>query len=174
LIRVLYLVAATPYQEEPMSIALAVLVHNSDHLRRGGDSVTGGVFWLGRAAIVVEVAVVAMVFGRHPAASVAAITAGVSLAAGYVIVHFTPEWGPISDSFVEGDARWTSVFAAVLETAAALGLGMAGIDRLRRRGLAGTTRHVGIAPLTGALRHPLVLAFLVANVIIFVGSLATR
>jgi len=45
--------------------AVSVLVHNSDHLRRGGDSVATDGFVLGTAGMVLEVAVVALVLMKH-------------------------------------------------------------------------------------------------------------
>jgi hypothetical protein len=46
--------------------AIAVLVHNSDHLRRGGDSVPTDVFVLGTLGMILEVAVVALVLMQPP------------------------------------------------------------------------------------------------------------
>jgi hypothetical protein len=59
--------------------ASAVLVHNADHLRRGGDWVSAVVFWLGSGAIILEVGLVALVFMRHAAAPLAAAIGGFAL-----------------------------------------------------------------------------------------------
>jgi hypothetical protein len=155
--------------------ALAVLVHNGDHLRRGGDSVSAQVFWVGSAAILVEVTVVMAVFLRHPTAPIAAVAAGFGLAAGYLLVHFTPQRGWLSDSLTSGNPSAFTVFAAILETTAAVGLGAAGVWRLRQVGLAGTAAAGGAsASFARTLAHPVVAAIIVGNVVIFVGSLVTR
>ena len=148
---------------------LAVLIHNGDHLRRGGDSVETDVFWLGSAAILVEVGVVLLVFARHRLAPLAAAVAGFQLALGYIAVHFTPERTWFSDSFVGTDAEAISIAAAALEATAALALGIAGV--LALRGRAGPAENG--AAFSVALRHPVVLVLLIGNVIVFVGSLAT-
>jgi hypothetical protein len=152
----------------------AVLVHNGDHLRRGGDSVSAQVFWVGSAAILVEVAVVLLVLARHPSAPAAAVAAGFGLAAGYILVHFTPHRGWLSDSLTSGDASWLTVLAAVFETVASLGLGIAGLQSLRETGIAAAAP--GHAPVSWArtVMHPAVAAMVIGNLVIFVGSAATR
>ena len=153
---------------------VAVLLHNADHLRRGGDAVSADVFWLGSAAIFIEVGVVLLVFMRHPAAPVVAAATGFSLALGYLAVHFTPERDWFSDSFVSGGAGGLSWTAASLETVAALALGVAGVMALRQQHGLAVRGDAGTLPVTHALGHPLVAAMGLGNAIIFVGSLATR
>ena len=157
-----------------IAFAAAVLVHNGDHLRRGGDSVSAQVFWVGSAAILVEIAVVLLVFARHPSAPVAAVAAGFGLALGYLVVHFTPHRSWLSDSLTDGEASWLTVLAALVETLAALGLGTAGLRSLRQTGLAAAAS--GYAPVswTRTVTHPAVAAMVIGNVVIFVGSAATR
>ena len=147
---------------------IVVLLHNTDHLRRGGDSVGADVFWLGSSAIIVEVLVVGLVFMGHRLAAPVAAIAGAALAAGYVAVHFTPERSWISDSFVEGDASALSLVAGGFEVAAAALLAIAGARTWRREGIPRAVRTT--APLT----HPMVLAMLVGNAVVFTGSLLTR
>jgi hypothetical protein len=154
--------------------AVAVLVHNLDHLRRGGDSVSASVFWVGSAAIVVEVLVVVFAFARHPLAPLTAASAGFGLAAGYLFVHFTPERGFLSDSLVGGNASPLSIVAALLETVAALTIGLVGLGIVRRQHGAVTSTGHERSDVSGALRHPLVVAMVVGNLVIFVGSIATR
>jgi hypothetical protein len=157
---------------------VAVLVHNGDHLRRGGDAVAGDVFLIGTAAIFVEVAIVALVLRGGPSAPLAAISA-LPLAVGYVVVHFTPERSWLSDSFVEGGASAISIAAASLESASAMALGLAGLWALRARGgLAGAGAGAAAAgdpplPLATVLRHPAVLAMAAGNAVILVGSVLT-
>src|SRR5437588_179657 len=113
----------------------AVIVHNSDHLRRGVEKLTPDVFWVGTAGIALEVALVVLICQRHRLAPLAAAAGGLALAAGYMEVHFAPAHGWISDSFTSANAvsplSWT---AASLEVAAALGLAFVGLVVLRRRG----------------------------------------
>jgi len=157
-----------------VAFALAVVLHNGDHLRRGGDSVTAQVFWLGSAAILLEVGVVALVLVRHPSAPLAAIAVGFTLAVGYIVVHFTPHRSFVSDSLVGGHAQIVSILAASLETITASALGLAGVRAVRARGLATTAgTSYGDAILDG-LRQPFVAAFALANVLIFLFSLAGR
>jgi hypothetical protein len=158
-----------------MFFTVAVLLHNTDHLRRGGDSVSAQVFWLGSLAIVAEVAVVVLVVMRHPLAPLAAASIGFSLAFGYVGVHFTPDRSWASDSLLVDAASPLSQAMALLETTAAVVLGLAGVDALRRRGaLVGAAGGPAPVSLRDALRHPLVLAMIGGNAVIFLGSLATR
>ena len=156
--------------------AVAVLVHNADHLRRGGDSVSADVFWIGILAILVEVGVVALIFMRHPSAPLAAAVGGLWLAVGYLVVHFTPRRDVLSDSFTGGGASWLSLFAASFETAAAVLLGIAGIMALRRSGSRKTPTRQNVEELSfgEALRHPLVAVRLFGNIVIVAGSFVTR
>ena len=154
--------------------ALAVLFHNSDHLRRGGDSVAADVFVAGSLAIVLEVGAVALVYMRHHWAPLAAVAAGFPLALGYLVVHFTPERSLLNDSLVSGNAAAVSIVAATLETVTALLLGLAGLNLLRKRGgLVSAATPAGDVNV-GALRHPVVVVMALANVVIFVASLAQR
>src|SRR5215469_1208221 len=124
-----------------MFFAVAVLVHNADHLRRGGASVSAEVFWLGSAAVLTEVALVALVFMRHPLAALAAAVGGADLAVGYLFVHFTPPRPWLSDSFLGNDASLLSVSAASLETLTALLLSLGGVLVIHEnRTLAGSHR----------------------------------
>src|SRR3954465_6818665 len=76
---------------------VAVIIHNADHVRRNAGALSHDVFAAGTAAMVVEVAVVVVVFLRHRLAPLLAAVAGAALAAGYVVVHFTPARGWLSD-----------------------------------------------------------------------------
>lgn len=53
--------------------AITVLVHNFDHLRRGGSSVHSDVFWVGTLAVIDEVGVVVLCLMRHRRAPTAAL-----------------------------------------------------------------------------------------------------
>ena len=149
--------------------ALAVLFHNSDHLRRGAGDLPGDVFIAGTLAMVLEVGVVALVFARHRAAPLAAMAVGLSLAAGYLVVHFTPGRGWLSDSLLSTSMP-VSILAAGLETASALALGLVGAQIVRQRGLAAMG---GPSRLDReGLRHPIVLAMALGNAVILAASVA--
>lgn len=155
--------------------AVAVLLHNGDHLRRGTDAISSDVFWVGSAAILLEVGVVVLVFLRHRLAPLAAAVTGFNLAIGYVVVHLLPERGWLSDPLFDGGASVLSQSAALLEIAAAVTLGSVGLTVLRRRGgLASAMQPspIGQRELSAALTHPVVAAMIAGNAIILVLSLA--
>jgi hypothetical protein len=152
----------------------AVLVHGADHVRRGADSVGRDVFWVGTAALVLEVGVVVLVTQRHRLAPLAAVAAGFALAAGYLLVHFLPARAWLSDSFPSAvDVSPLSWGAASLEVVAALALGVAGLLVLHRRGgLASAARpNPGQLDLRAALVHPVALAMLLGNAAVLALSL---
>jgi len=153
---------------------LAVLFHNTDHLRRGSDTLSMDVFVAGSLAMIVEVAVVVLVFMRHRWAAIAAVAAGFPLAAGYVFVHFTPERGWLSDSFVSESVSIVSRLAASSEVIAALAIGLAGLHAVRQRGVdAAVSGPSSDVPLGDVVRQPLVAAMIVGNVLIFVLTLVS-
>ena len=150
--------------------ALAVLIHNSDHVRRGAGALNLDVFWAGTLALTLEVGVVILVFLRHRLAPLAAIAVGFPLAIGYVIVHFTPDHGLLSDSLLSS-GKAVSIVAAGLETVGALALGAVGAWIVRRRGLAAFANGVRSEPssrvsLGHVLRHPIVFALIAGNAVI--------
>jgi hypothetical protein len=148
--------------------AVAVVLHNGDHLRRGPGSTSADVTWLGTFGVVVEVAVVVLVCQQHRLAPLAAAVTGVTLAAGYVLVHFLPERSWFSDSFTSAaDVSPLSWLAASLEVVAAVALAVAGLAVLSRRGgLASASRpHPGQLSLREGLLHPLALSFALSQVV---------
>jgi len=155
--------------------AVAVVLHNSDHLRRGTDAIGRDVFWLGTAGIFLEVAVVVLICQRHRLAPLAAAVAGFTLAAGYVSVHFTPARSWASDSFVSGgNVSPLSWGAASLEVAAAVTLALVGLAVLRARGgLASVPRPLADErSVREGLLHPLALVFAVSQVVVLAVSFA--
>jgi hypothetical protein len=116
--------------------AVGSAIHVADHLRRGQGTVTDEVLIGGNLGLVVQVAVVTLIVTRHHTAPVAAVAAGFPLALGFLAVHWLPDWGALSDSFVEGGASGLSMAASLLEIAGALAVGLAGLSIVRRRGLA--------------------------------------
>lgn len=155
-----------------VTFAVAVLVHNGDHLRRGGDAVSWDVFTLGTLGIVLEVCVVAIVLMGHRWGPLAAAAIGSALAAGYVAVHVLPDRPWLSDSLTTGeDITWFSWVAVIGLVAAATGLATAGWAVLRRRG--GLASAAGGAPPSGSFRHPVTAAMVLGNLAILAGSVAT-
>jgi hypothetical protein len=158
--------------------ALAVVVHNGDHVRRGADAVSSDVFWVGTLSIVLEVGLVALVCARHRLAPLAAVALGGGLAVGYVVVHFLPQRSWLSDSFSSGgdDVAALSWFAASLEVAAALTIATAGALVLSQRGgLVSASRPTpGEGTVLDGLRHPLAAAFALSQVVVIVLSFAQR
>jgi hypothetical protein len=149
--------------------AAAVIVHNSDHLRRGVDAAGRDVFWLGTAAIALEVAVVVLICQHHRLAPLVAAIAGFQFTVGYLAVHFAPAHPWFSDSFTSASSvSPLSWLAASLEVVAAAALGLAGLVALRRH----SNGHGVVAPLTlrQAIAHPLALGFTLSQVAIVVIS----
>lgn len=156
-------------------LSVAVLIHNGDHLRRGTDSVSRDVFWVGTSGILVEVGIVVLICQRHRVAPLAAVAVGWSLAPAYAFVHFLPARSWLSDSFTSAHhVSPLSWFAASLEVLAALVLGVAGWVVLQQRGgLASASRpHGGQRPWRDGVLHPVALVMLAGNVVIAVASFA--
>ena len=154
---------------------IAVLVHGADHLRRGADNLDADVFWLGTAAIPLEIGVVVLICQRHRLAPLASTAIGFGLAVGYLVVHFLPARSWASDSFTSAvDVSPLSWSAASLEVAAAVVLGVAGLAVLRQRGgLASASVPVeGQLELGRAVRHPLAVTMIAGNALILVVSFA--
>jgi hypothetical protein len=149
----------------------AVLIHNFDHVRRGPEGVGADVFWIGTAAIFLEVAVVVLIVRRDRRAPALAALAGFGLAIGYLVVHFLPARSWLSDSFVSNPATAAlSWFAGSLEVVAALALGVAGYAALRSP----AGRSEPPKPLGQALRHPAAAAMILGNVVVLAASFAQR
>lgn len=109
-------------------------VHVVDHLRRGQGSIPDELYWLGNAALVLQVVVVTLVVTRHPRAPLVAAASGFPLALGFLVVHWLPAWSPISDPVWEVDSlAWASSVASTAEIVAAVAVGFAGLAVLRVR-----------------------------------------
>lgn len=154
---------------------VAVVVHNSDHLRRGADAVSADVFWIGTAGVLVEVGIVALIALRHRTAPLAALIAGVSLATGYLVVHFLPARSWLSDAFpgAEGVSP-LSWFAATFEVIAALLVAGVGWQVLRIRGglSSAAQTHAPEGRPSEAFGHPMVLTMVLVNAVIVAVSFA--
>ncbi len=111
-------------------------VHMLDHLRRGQDSISAELNWLGTLGLVLQVAVITLVLTRHRLAPLAAVAAGFPLALGFLTVHWLPEWSALSDPAWQIDSwRWFSYVASTMEIVGAVAIGVAGLAVVRRRGL---------------------------------------
>jgi hypothetical protein len=149
--------------------ALAVVIHNSDHLRRGVDAAGRDVFWLGTAGIAIEVAVVVLICQRHRFAPLFATVAGFQFTVGYLVVHFAPAHPYFSDSFTSSPhVSPLSWFAASLEVVAAMTLGFAGLVTMRQQTGDGPDAHpdAGQRPFREAMLQPLALGFVLSQVVI--------
>jgi hypothetical protein len=152
---------------------VAVIIHNSDHLRRGVNTLTVEVFWVGIAGILVEVGLVVLICQRHRFAPLAASIGGLGLAGGYLEVHFLPAHGWFSDSFTSAThvslLSWT---AASFEVVAALALAVAGLWALRRRGGLETALrpHPEQRPVIEGILHPLAVVMILSQLITLVVS----
>jgi len=151
----------------------AVIIHNSDHLRRGADKLTADVFAVGTAGIVLEVGLVILICQRHRLAPLAAAVGGFVLALGYLEVHFLPAHGWLSDSFTSAvhvsPLSWT---AASLEVAAAVALAAVGLRVLQRRGgpESASRPYLAQRPVKEGLLHPLALLVIVSQLVTLIVS----
>jgi hypothetical protein len=175
-------VAADPVGDRRLAAAatlftVAVVLHNGDHVRRGADTVSRGVFALGTSGVVLEVLVVVLVCARHRLAPLVATAAGALLAAGYVFVHFLPARSWLSDSFTSGaHVSPLSWIAASLEVVAAVVLSVAGGVTLAHRGgtASAARRYPAQRSIRSALGHPLVVTLLVTQTAVVIVSFAQR
>ena len=154
---------------------LAVLVHNGDHLRRGADSVSRDVFWVGTSGVLIEVGIVVLACQRHRLAPLAAVAVGGSLAPAYVLVHFLPARSWLSDSFTSAHhVSPLSWFAASFEVLAALVLGAAGWVVVQQRGgVASAARpHEGQRSWRDGFLHPVAAVALAGNAVLVAASFA--
>src|SRR5438552_214271 len=113
-------------QTTAVIFAAAVLVHGSDHVRRGLDASPTAVMIAGSIQAVVVLIAVVLVFRRTRWAPQAAIVAGFASAALFIYAHVLPTYAHVlpgfwtlSDSFVSEPhthVSWFSSVTAVLET----------------------------------------------------------
>ncbi len=119
----------------------AAVLHNGDHFRRGVNTVSTQLFWVGSLGMVISAVTIYLVLSGHRTAPLAAVSAGFPLALGFTAAHWLPRWSALSDTFVHGGVATISMVASLLEIAGALWLGFAGLASLRREGgLAGVGR----------------------------------
>ena len=124
-----------------VALAVGLLVHTVDHLRRGLDAVTTEVFWAGNVSTVLALVAITLVFASHRRAAQLAVVVGVSQALGVAAVHLLPAWGVLSDSLRDGGVDAVSWVAVLAEIAGAAAFGVAGLFVLTQpRTVRGTRR----------------------------------
>jgi len=118
-------------------IYLAGLVlHTADHVRRGLDVVTPAVLWAGNVSTAIGLVTVGLVLTRHRLGSLLAALTGLPIALGVAAVHLVPEWGALSDPFVDAGHTGVTVwswFVVLVEIVGALALSLAGAQILAAR-----------------------------------------
>ena len=115
-------------------LAVGLLVHTADHLRRGLDEITTQVFWAGNVSTVLALAAITLVFAGHRRAAQLAVVVGLSQALGVAAVHLLPAWGVLSDSLADGGVDAISWVAVLAEIAGAAAFGAAGLFALKEAG----------------------------------------
>jgi hypothetical protein len=104
-----------------LALAAADILHALDHTRQGRDLasevyVAGVAGWIALAVLLVLVA------RAHRLAAPYAAAVGVSVAAGFLLVHVAPHWSAFSDPYSAFDADALSWALVVVPVAAALWL----------------------------------------------------
>jgi hypothetical protein len=79
--------------------ATGLAVHTADHVRRGVDTVTPQVLWLGNISTLLGLTTVVLVLLGHRLAPLVAAITGLQVAIGVSAVHLLPEWSAFSDAF---------------------------------------------------------------------------
>jgi hypothetical protein len=100
-------------------------LHDVDHVRQG-RSLEIPVITLGILAYAAGLAVVVLVWRRHPRMFDAAVVVGLGTALGFVLVHGLPDWGPLADGYPGIDVDLISWLIVIADIAAAVWLGWIG------------------------------------------------
>jgi hypothetical protein len=146
--------------------AVAVIVHNADHLRRGVEHLHTDVFASGMFGIVLEVAIVILVMQRHRLAPMICLFGGLALAAGYLEVHIAPAHGLLSDSFTSDPHTSPLSWAAASgEIIAAILLSVVGGAVFARRGgpISAARPYAGQRSLSYAAATPVALLLIITQ-----------
>jgi len=113
-------------------LVAALLLHGADHVSRGLGVLTPEVFWAGNLSLLVDAAVVSVIFIGHRAAPLIAILVNGFTAVSVAAVHLLPHWGAFSDAFPGGrDIGPLSWLAVLFELGARTALILAGLHALR-------------------------------------------
>ena len=118
-------------------MAVALLLHGADHMRRGMNVVPPAVMVGGTLQLILAAVTIVLVFRRNRWAPLAAVGIGYAGAVGFTAAHLLPKWGFFSDSFINAPP-WARVTAfswvtAILEIAANLVFGTIGLMLVRER-----------------------------------------
>lgn len=116
---------------------VAVLVHGTDHLRRGIGVMTTQVLTGGTIQYALAFLAVGLVLRRHRSAPAVAAAVGFGSALAFASAHLLPDWGAYSDAYVGSPVApgvtAFSWFTAVFEIGADVVFGWAGLRALRGR-----------------------------------------
>jgi hypothetical protein len=82
-----------------LAYAFGLIVHTSDHLRRGTSVITPEVLWAGTVSTAAGAGVIFLVLAGHRLAPAAAAAFGFPVALGVTLVHLLPHWSVFSDAF---------------------------------------------------------------------------
>src|SRR2546423_11555126 len=118
-------------------VAIAVLAHGADHVRRGIGASTHAVFDAGTTQAILGGLAVVLVFRRHRLALGLAAGVGIASAVGFAAVHLLPHWSTFSDPYtgraVAPPVNAYSWFSALFEITADLAFGLVALHGPRNR-----------------------------------------
>src|SRR3954453_16495797 len=115
-----------------MAFLAANLLHGADHVRQHLAGVDTAVAIGGAMLTAAAVAVLIVALQHHPRAPVLAAVVGFAAAILVAASHIAPHWSVLSDSYVDDIHPDVLSWAVVsLEIAAALALGVVGLQRMR-------------------------------------------
>lgn len=123
---------STAFRIGAVAFALAFVLHNADHFRRGLDVVTPYVLWGGVALGAVAIGSIVLVAIDHAYAPPAAVVAGVALGLGAAVSHLLPTWSVFSDPLWSNGADALTWAAVVLEVGMSLVFAFLGWQVLSR------------------------------------------
>ncbi|WGI34275.1 hypothetical protein [Mycolicibacterium aubagnense] len=117
-------------------LAVALLLHGADHMRRGMNVIPPAVMIGGTLQLIFAAATIVLVFKRNRWAPLAAVGIGFAGAVGFTAAHLLPKWGFFSDSFINAPP-WARVTAfswvtAILEIAANVIFAVLGLVLVRQ------------------------------------------
>jgi hypothetical protein len=109
----------TPLGRAALALTAADVLHALDHTRQGRD-LSSEVYVAGVAGWIALALLLVLVARRHRLAAPYAAAVGLSVAAGFVLVHVAPRWSAFSDPYSAFDPDPLSWALVVVPVAAAL------------------------------------------------------
>jgi hypothetical protein len=106
----------TPLGRAALLLTAADILHALDHTRQGRD-LASEVYLAGVAGWIALALLLVLIARGHRLAAPYAAAVGVSVAAGFLLVHVAPDWSPFSDpysAFGAGALSWALVVVPVL------------------------------------------------------------